>query len=159
MVYMLEEDEPKKCTAAKLVRFDIAKRVRRVPTNSILLDPFANTILSKIDKPVITALDCSWNNPSIFKRKLRGIKRRLPLLFAGNPINYAKPNKLSTAEALAATAMIFNDREKAEEIMNKFKWGHTFLELNNELFDDYSRASNAQELLNIEDEYITSLYG
>lgn len=159
LIYMLEQDDPKKCTAAKLVKFDIATRVRMIPANSILLDPFAKTILSKDDKPIITALDCSWNEPSIFKHKLRGIKRRLPLLFAGNPINYAKPNKLSTAEALAASAMILDCKEKAEEILNKFKWGHTFLELNEELFNDYSKAKNASELLKIEKEYIATLYG
>ncbi|RMF30092.1 MAG: hypothetical protein D6752_04740, partial [Candidatus Nitrosothermus koennekii] len=69
---MLEQDDPKRCTAAKLNRFGMVKRIRSIPRTSILLDPFSNSILSKKDKPIITALDCSWNNPSIFKHKLKG---------------------------------------------------------------------------------------
>ncbi|RMF30141.1 MAG: DUF367 family protein [Candidatus Nitrosothermus koennekii] len=158
-VYMLEQDDPKRCTAAKLNKFGIVKRVRNIPKASVLLDPFSTSILSKNDKPVITALDCSWNNPSIFKHKLKGIRKRLPLLFAGNPINYAKPNKLSTAEALAAACIILGYKEKGEEIMNKFKWGHTFLELNEELFYYYTKAEDEEDMRKIEEEYITSLYG
>ncbi len=155
---MLEEDDPRKCTAARLCRFNIVKRVRFIPSYSVLLDPFASTLLSKEDPHIITALDCSWNDTSIFKHNLKGIKRRLPLLFAGNPINYGKANKLSTAEALAAASMLLGYEDTAKAIMNKFKWGHTFLELNNALFEAYSKASNAQELLDIEGSYIANLY-
>ena len=157
---MLNQDDPKKCTAARLSRFRIARRVKHIPRNTILLDPFASIILSKADHAnSITALDCSWSNTSIFKHRLKGIRRRLPLLFAGNPINYAKPNKLSTAEALAAACIILGYNDKAYDILSKFKWGHTFLELNRELFDDYSNAYDHEQMARIEEDYINSLYG
>ena len=160
LVYMLEQDDPKKCTAAKLSRFGIARRVRIIPRDTILLDPYANIILSREDKSKsITALDCSWNNTRIFKHRLRGVRRRLPLLFAGNPINYAKPNKLSTAEALAAACIILGYRSKAYEILDKFKWGHTFLELNEELLNEYADAYDHIQMLKVEEDYIKALYG
>ncbi len=158
-MYMLEMDDPSKCTAAKLVRFGIAKRVYKIPSNSILLDPYSSTILSKDDvNHDLTALDCSWNDTSIFRHNIAKIKRRLPLLFAGNPINYSKPNKLSTAEALAAACIILGHKELAISIINKFKWGYTFLTLNNELLDDYSQADR-NSIAKIEQDYISSIYG
>ncbi len=154
-VYMLEKDDPKKCTAAKLVRFNLAERVRRIPYNSTLLDPYAESVLSKEEEPIITALDCSWNNTSIFKQKLSPKRRRLPLLFAGNPINYAKPYLLSTAEALSAASIILGYKDIAHIIMSKFKWGNTFLDLNNELLNEYAKAKNSKDILRIEQEYIS----
>lgn len=159
LVYMLEKDDPKRCTAAKLVRFGIAKRVSRIPSDSILLDPYADIIISNSDHTQsIVAIDCSWSDPSIFKRNLNGIRRRLPLLFAGNPVNYSKPNMLSTAEALAAASIILGYEEIGAIILNKFKWGNTFLTLNRELLDAYSQA-DSNTIRDIEREYISSIYG
>ena len=46
----------------------------------------------------------------------------------------------------------------AKAFMEKFKWGHTFLELNSNLLEDYSIAENQQEILIIEKEYFPHLY-
>ncbi len=158
-VYMLEKDDPKKCTAAKLVRFNLAERVRYIPYKSILLDPYAKDVLSKEDKPIITAIDCSWKDTRIFKQRLPLMRRRLPLLFAGNPINYAKPHLLSTAEALASASIILGYKEVGLNIMSKFKWGNTFLDLNKALFDDYTKAKSRDDILKIEQEYINIITG
>jgi pre-rRNA-processing protein TSR3 len=32
------------------------------------------------------------------------------------------------------------------ELLNKFKWGHTFYELNQNLLNDYSNAENEEQI-------------
>jgi pre-rRNA-processing protein TSR3 len=41
----------------------------------------------------------------------------------------------------------------AAEFMNKFKWGHTFLELNCNLLEDYANVENAEQIAELEREY------
>ena len=45
----------------------------------------------------------------------------------------------------------------ARNITNKFKWGHTFLELNINLLDDYANADSSEKILEIENEYFPQL--
>ena len=40
-VLMLKQDDPKKCTAAKLVKFKLAKNVKKISKNTLVLNPFA----------------------------------------------------------------------------------------------------------------------
>jgi pre-rRNA-processing protein TSR3 len=87
----------------------------------------------------------------------RGIGRRMPALLAANPVNYSKLGKLSSAEALAGALFILGERDIAVEIMNKFKWGHTFLDLNLDLLQEYSAAETAEQLAIIEREYFPQL--
>jgi len=156
-VYMLKQDDPKKCTAAKLVHFNIAYAVRRIPRNSLVLNPYAKVPLCNSDKIVadsITAIDCSWEKVNAtFKRNFYGINRRLPLLLAANPTNYSKLGKLSSAEALAGALSILGFDDLAFDVMNKFKWGHTFFELNDELLTEYANANDPDEIHRIEMEY------
>jgi pre-rRNA-processing protein TSR3 len=157
LVYMLKQDDPKKCTAAKLVHFNLANAVRRIPRNSVVLNPYGETLLSKSDQGMadsITAIDCSWERASTaFKHNFHGISRKLPLLLAANPTNYSKLGKLSSAEALAGALSILGFDDLAFEVMNKFKWGHTFFELNGDLLKDYAKANDPEEIKRIEMEY------
>ncbi|HYA82615.1 MAG TPA: DUF367 family protein [Candidatus Bathyarchaeia archaeon] len=163
-VLMYRQDDPAKCTAAKLVRFGLAESVRSTRPNTLCLDPFCKIVLSNDDRSLIKsvcALDCSWEKAMdmVLKGKVlkNGICRRLPALLAGNPNNYCKLSKLSTVEALAASLFILGWRNQAEKILDKFKWGHTFIELNSEILNDYSNAQNATEILEIENEYFPHL--
>ena len=105
---MLKQDDPKKCTAAKLVKFGLAKDVKKTSKKTLVLDPFAEHFLLPKDNQIInslTAIDCSWNNAgTTFENNFSGISRKLPPLFAGNPVNYSKLNKLTTVEAIAPRA-------------------------------------------------------
>ncbi len=154
---MLKQDDPKKCTAAKLVKFGLAKSINRMTSRTLVLDPFSKKILLKSDKKLvssITAVDCSWNLTStIFSKKFSGIHRKLPPLLAGNPVNYSKLNKLTTVEAIAAAMYIMGDSTLASSLLNKFKWGHTFYTLNENLLKDYCKAESESNIFEICDEY------
>ena len=154
---MLKQDDPKKCTAAKLVKFGLAKSINQLTSRTLVLDPFSKKILLKSDKKLfssIVGIDCSWNlTNTIFNKKLSGIRRKLPPLLAGNPVNYSKLNKLTTVEAVAAAVYIMGDFTLASLLLNKFKWGHTFYTLNENLLKDYCKAESESNIFEICDEY------
>ncbi|MCJ8306477.1 MAG: DUF367 family protein [Nitrosopumilus sp.] len=145
-VLMFYQDDPKKCTAAKMVKFNLAKSIKKIGNKGLVLDPFSEQILLPKDKSLINAIvgiDCSWNlTDPVFSKKFNGIKRKLPPLLAGNPVNYSKLNKLTTAEALAGALFILGFKEQSLELLDKFKWGHTFYDLNQNLLDEYSKLEN-----------------
>ena len=156
-VLMFRQDDPKKCTAAKIVKFKLATSVRKTLSNTLLLDPFAQKTLLRSDASLvdsITGIDCSWELAGkTFTKKFSGIARKLPPLLAGNPINYSKLNKLTTVEAIAGAAFIMGFESLAQDLLGKFKWGHTFYELNQHLLEDYSKANSEEEINSIIKEY------
>ena len=158
---MFKQDDPKKCTAAKLVKFKLATSVRATSQNTILLDPFAKRTILRDDKLLadsITGIDCSWElAEKTFKKKFAGIARKLPPLLAGNPVNYSKLNKLTTVEAIAGAAFILGFEDLTNKLLDKFKWGHTFYDLNRNLLEDYSKANSEDEINSITKEYGLSL--
>ena len=75
-------------------------------------------------------------------------------MVAANPVNYGKPFKLSCVEAIAAALVLTNFNEEATTILDNFKWGHVFLELNEQLFDRYSTCSSSTEIIATQQEYL-----
>ncbi|PJC50097.1 MAG: ribonuclease P [Nitrosopumilales archaeon CG_4_9_14_0_2_um_filter_34_16] len=149
-VLMFYQDDPKKCTAAKMVKFGLAQSIKKISAKGLVLDPFSEKTLLPKDKSIIHSIigiDCSWNlADQAFSKKFDGIKRKLPPLLAGNPINYSKLNKLTTVEALSASLYILGFTEQSLELLNKFKWGHTFYELNQNLLNEYSKLENESQI-------------
>jgi len=45
----------------------------------------------------------------------------------------------------------------SENILDKFKWGHTFFELNSEILGDYTNAVNTTEIVELEKGYFPHL--
>ena len=156
-VLMFNQDDPKKCTAAKLVRFGLAKKITSIRSKTALLHPFSERTLLNNEKTTfnsITAVDCSWNKAEeMFQKKYSGIPRKLPPLLAGNPVNYSKINKLTTVEALASASFILGNEELCSDLLAKFNWGHTFLELNENLLNDYQSAQSEDDVNSIITEY------
>ena len=156
-VLMFNQDDPKKCTAAKLVRFGLAKKITSIRSKTALLHPFSERTLLNNEKTTfnsITAVDCSWNKAEeMFQKKYSGIPRKLPPLLAGNPVNYSKINKLTTVEALASASFILGNEELCSDLLAKFNWGHTFLELNENLLKDYQNAQSEDDINSIITEY------
>ena len=156
-VLMFYQDDPKKCTAAKMVKFGLAQNIKKIKSKGMVLDPFSKKTLIPKDKSIINTIvgiDCSWNLvDSAFSKNFNGIKRKLPPLLAGNPVNYSKLNKLTTAEALAGSLFILGFKEQALQLLDKFKWGHTFYELNQNLLDEYSKLENEEQIESILKDY------
>ncbi|AHC52440.1 hypothetical protein SUSAZ_03300 [Sulfolobus acidocaldarius SUSAZ] len=162
-IYIIDyhKDDPKKCTGKKLIRLGYAK-----PTNKgigIVLDPFSETVLGIEDSEILikqglTAVDTSWNNTTINEFKSTGFHRRLPILFAGNPTNYALAYRLSTLEAISATLYILEQTELSFSILNTVKWGKTFYELNKDILESY-KGKKRDEIIEIENEIIDKIRG
>ena len=161
----LREDDPAKCTSAKMTKFHLARSIRtnQISKDSIVLDPFAPEILTKNDQVIglkggLVVIDCSWVNAiRVFKRRVNGNKRRLPALMAGNPTNYSKLNSLSSLEASAASLYIMDFQDFAKRLLSLYKWGDTFLSLNVDALIDYSKASSQEEIRNIELDYFPQI--
>lgn len=140
-----------------MVKFNIARDIRNTNKKNLVLDPYSDKTLLPKDKSLfnsIVGIDCSWNlADQAFSKKFIGVKRKLPPLLAGNPVNYSKLNKLTTAEAISATLFILGFKQEALDLLDKFKWGHTFYELNQNLFEEYSKLTSEDQIENILKEY------
>jgi len=164
-VINLNECDPKRCTARKLKRFGLVKFIRiRDPTakGAILLNPFSEKVLSKEDKLIIekrgiVALDGSWKK--IEEKEFRKcnrlfVSRALPYLVAGNPTHYGVPIMLSTVEALAFGLYITGFKEEAFKLLKIFSWGMKSFELNRELLELYYNASDAKEVIYLQNKLL-----
>ena len=149
-ILMFYQDDPKKCTAAKMVKFGLAQNIKKINSKGLVLDPFSEKTLLPQDRNLVNSvvgIDCSWNKAEqAFSKKFNGIKRKLPPLLAGNPVNYSKLNKLTTVEALSASLFILGFNEQALTLLDKFKWGHTFYSLNQNLLNEYSQITNEDDI-------------
>lgn len=163
-VFHANEDDPKKCSAKKLARFgyvELLTSLNKIPQGMIILNPRAKKSLSIEDveiaqKQGILGVDCSWKNvDQIFTfLEKKGESRALPFLIAANPVNYGKPFKLTTLEAFAGAIYILGDVPGASKLMQLYKWGPHFLELNKEPLEDYRKAQSSREIIDIMKEYI-----
>jgi len=166
--FMGREDDPKKCTAAKLVRFGLVREVAgasRIPHRAVVLDPEAEKALSREDlepalKHGLLVVDVSWNKLAKFPKLRAGLKHRaLPFLLAANPTNFGKPQRLSSAEALAAALYISGEKDHAARLMDKFKWGPYFIEINRERLDAYADARTSAEVVDAQGRMLTVIQG
>ena len=152
------DDDPDKCTARRLAKFDLAELLppADVPDEGLLLDPTCGYALAPdLPRPArIVAVDCSWESVDTHRVSANLTRRALPYLLAGNPINFGHPFALTTAEAIAATVYILGDAAHAAALLAPFSWGHTFLELNEEPLERYAAAADAEAVIAIQQEYM-----
>jgi len=162
----LAQDDKKKNTAVKLSRkgdLTLHEKLYRLPRKGVILEPLCGKVFGPEDHEIIenggaiVGLDCSWEQiESSVKTVMERTKlqpRMLPLLLAANPVNWGKPSRLSTAEAIAATLCLMGKWEQAERIMSRFGWGQRFIELNKEPLLAYSEATSSQELIELQFEF------
>jgi len=151
--------DPRKCTVKKLEKagfLKIVTKISRIPRNTLLLDPTAEQALSPADRFVrsITVLDCSWVVLDTGAVRSWRIRRALPFLMAANPVNFGKPCKLSSIEAIAAALFILGEKDRSAALLSKVNWGMRFLEVNREPLDLYADAKDSTEIIAIQSLYI-----
>ncbi|MEA3558295.1 MAG: DUF367 family protein [Candidatus Thermoplasmatota archaeon] len=166
VILHLSQDDPKKCSARKLARFDKARLVehyRQLPFGSLLLDPFSKIALSPGDRNIlenrgIVAVDCSWEDAEeVFKKLKKGHKlhpRALPLLMAVNPVKFGKWGELSTLEAIASSYYILGNQEIARDLLSIYNWADKFIEINREPLDAYAACKDSTEVVKVQDEFV-----
>jgi pre-rRNA-processing protein TSR3 len=134
-----------------------------LPKRAVVLNPFSEIAFSPADKKRIenfglVGLDCSWEHAEkVLLKHAKGTSRCLPFLIAGNPVNFGKPTKLSTVEALAAALYIAGFKEEASRLLSIFKWGHTFLEINMERLETYAKAKDSTAIIEMQKQFIKTL--
>ena len=141
----------------------LVHRAKELPRGAVILDPFTPKAFSPADrqsleKKGLSALDCSWvHAKEVFDMQLHLVPRCLPYLVAANPVNYGKPTKLSTVEALAAALYIADFCDQATELLSKFKWGLQFIALNKELLEGYLQAKDSTGVVEAQTDYLNQL--
>lgn len=157
-IYHANQCDPKRCTGLKLKRHGLARivtKIRFLPKRAVVLNPFAEIAFSPADRERVAsfglvALDCSWEHAEkVLSKHVKGTARCLPILLAGNPVNFSKATKLTTAEALAAALYIAGFKDDAQRVLSIFTWGHTFFELNAEHLEDYAAAQDSLDVIKI----------
>ncbi|MGP8073081.1 MAG: ribosome biogenesis domain-containing protein [Thermoplasmata archaeon] len=152
------DDHPKACTGRRLLHRGLARPVNaagRVYPAPVVLDPYAEKPLSAVDRRAavrggLLAVDCSWNRLSarggFSEETVRstgpGLRRRLPILIAANPQHYGRIAELNTVEALSAALYVLGRREEAAGLLQGFRGGEGFLEINRERLDAYAAATS-----------------
>lgn len=153
------DDDPEKCTARRLASQSHAQlhaSARDTPYG-IVLDPHAEQALAPADRQLtdrLVALDCSWETAQKDRYRLDGPRRALPFLVATNPVNYGTPFQLTTVEALAGALVILGERAHAEQILEPFSWGETFLTYNAEPLERYAACETSTEVIAVQEEYL-----
>ena len=146
----LNQDDPKKNTMMRLSKFNLVKlgkKLKEFPRKALILDPFAVQELSKTDRSIvdrhgIIVIDCSWaKTESIFFQPF-ATGRKLPHLLAANTVNYGRWDRLSSAEALAASLFIVGYPQKARDLLHFFSWGESFWEINKQNLHPYEIEIN-----------------
>ncbi|ADG14041.1 DUF367 family protein [Methanocaldococcus infernus] len=165
-IYHANQCHPKKCTSLKMKKLGkaiILNKPNLIPKHSLILNPYSKKALSPEDREIvekfgITGLDCSWNDAENILKKFRFKNQRaLPYLVACNPVNYGKPCLLSTLEAFIAALYITNFKDLAYELTKCFKWAETFIKVNYNLLESYSKAKDSKEVVEIQNKYLEKI--
>ncbi|KAL4448316.1 hypothetical protein ABPG75_005535 [Micractinium tetrahymenae] len=158
----LGQCDRKRCTGTRLARQGLVRELRLGQSfPGVILSPVGRSCVSAQDKELVgskglAVVDCSWNrlDDVPFGRIKGAAPRLLPWLLAANPVNYGRPCKLSCAEALAAALYICGWQGAAVRLMSRFKWGHSFLSLNEALLDRYAACATAAEVIAVQQAHL-----
>ncbi len=157
-VYM-NQDDPKKSTMKKLERYGLAIHIPIYKIYSKLyLTPYSENFILNTDKELykrhgIVVIDGSWNRISTIENIGAKNGRKLPLLLPVNPVNYGKPGKLSSLEALAAALYIMGYTDLADELTSKYSWAQNFIKTNINPLNDYSKCTTNEECIAVQESY------
>ena len=165
-VIHLDQDDPRKCTARKMHSMGLVslhESAAGSPRRGFLLDPRSRTILGPEDRSLIdlggsiVVLDCSWKRIDESLDMVGGMTklegRILPFLLAANPVSWGKVGRLTSAEAIGASLAILGRWEEASMVLDQFKFGPQFIELNEVPLDAYSAAESRYRIEELQYEF------
>jgi len=159
-IYHENDDDPSKCTGRRLSEEGEARlhdSYRTLP-KGVALDPYAETALSPADSnsDSLVVFDSSWESAEGVASESghEGKHRALPFVVPANPVSYGKPFRLNTAEATVGALQILGEKEQAHRIASLFSYGDTFLELNCEPLERYSKCETSSEVVAVQKEYL-----
>jgi pre-rRNA-processing protein TSR3 len=160
------EDHPKACTGRRLLARGLAHPARPRSERRgrpITLDPHAALPLSPGDRPRaesagLLAVDCSWNQLAARGRLPDDDsetgrpppRRRLPILVAANPQHYGRLTELNTVEALSAAVYLLGYPVQAARLLEGFRGGPQFLEINRARLQAYAGAVDSDAVRAVE---------
>lgn len=161
----LKHCDPRKCSGARLEKQGLAKEIKASQIRgAIVLSPFTNTAISQADKTIaeskgIVVVDASWNQIEHDRGRIfsKGLPRILPFLVAANPVNYGRPTKLNSVEALAASLYILGEKGQAREILEPFKYGEEFIKINFKRLESYAEAQTSDEIIERQIEFLPDI--
>lgn len=157
--------DPKRCSGKKLERLGLIRPLRiGQKFGGVVVSPNGKTPVCPDDREIVeqhgaAVVECSWARiDEIPFGKIGGRHLRLlPFLLAANPVNYGRPWKLNCVEALAACFAITGHRDWAAQVLEKFSWGHSFLELNEQLLDLYAECTDAESVTAVQDKWLKAI--
>lgn len=132
--------------------------------NGVIITPNGKHVVSPADRELMdqygaAVVECSWaRTKEVQWNKVGGkCERLLPYLVAANTVNYGKPWRLNCVEALAAAFYICGHADWAEQILEPFSYGPSFLEINSSLLKRYAACTDEASVKKTEEEWMEQL--
>lgn len=157
--------DPKRCSGKKLERLGYIRNLRvGQKFQGIVVSPNGKGVVCPDDREIVetngaAVVECSWARlDEVPFNKIGGKHERLlPYLVAANTVNYGRPWKLNCVEALAACFAIVGHIDWAEELLQNFLWGLTFLDINRELIEVYQKCTDSASVEKAQEEWMAKL--
>ncbi|UPK90254.1 hypothetical protein LCI18_001189 [Fusarium solani-melongenae] len=157
--------DPKRCSGKKLMKLGMMRDLHLGQRhNGVIITPNGKHVVSPADRELMdqygaAVVECSWaRTKEVQWNKVGGkCERLLPYLVAANTVNYGKPWRLNCVEALAAAFYICGHADWAEQILEPFSYGPSFLEINSSLLKRYAACTDEASVKKTEEEWMEQL--
>lgn len=157
--------DPKRCSGKKLMKLGMMRDLHLGQRhNGVIITPNGKQVVSPADGELMdqfgaAVVECSWaRTQEVQWNKVGGkCERLLPYLVAANAVNYGKPWRLNCVEALAAAFYICGHPDWAEQILEPFSYGQSFLDINSTLLKKYAACTDAADVKKTEGEWLERL--
>lgn len=157
--------DPKRCSGKKLMKTGLMRELHVGQKHSgVIISPNAKQTISPADRELMeqygaAVVECSWARTSeVPWAKIGGkCERLLPYLVAANNVNYGKPWRLNCVEALGAAFYICGHPEWAEQVLEPFSYGQSFLDINSSILKRYAACKDEADIKKTQDAWMVRL--